>query len=120
MRWPGAGGQRRAKPDHGNPHHQNRGAARRIWPRRLPSRPCEEECGHACRRAVTRSCSKSASASPKVSGGLSGYDSLPYDVRNRYGASLDPQARYIYDNGYLYRVDPATMVVSQVLQTILH
>lgn len=51
--------------------------------------------------------------------GLTGYDGLPYDIRHRYGSVLDPRARYIYDNSYLYRVDPATMVVSQVLQTIL-
>lgn len=51
--------------------------------------------------------------------GLTGYDALPYDIRHRYGPTLDPRSRYIYDNNYLYRVDPATMVVSQVLQTIL-
>jgi hypothetical protein len=51
--------------------------------------------------------------------GLTGYDGLPFDVRHRYGQALDPRSRYIYDDHYLYRVDPATMVVSQVLQTVL-
>lgn len=51
--------------------------------------------------------------------GLLGYDALPYDLRNRYGAGLDPYSRYIYRDDYLYRVDPATMVVSQILRAIL-
>ena len=48
---------------------------------------------------------------------LMAYNQLPYPVRDRY--SLDPRSRYIYDQGYLYRVDPTTMVVSQILNTLL-
>ena len=51
--------------------------------------------------------------------GLLGYDRLPYDLRSRYGAGLDPASRYIYRDDYLYRVDPRTMVVQQVLNAIL-
>jgi hypothetical protein len=51
--------------------------------------------------------------------GLTGYNQLPYDVRDRYGSSLDPRSRYIYDQGYVYRVDPTTMLVSQILNTLL-
>ena len=51
--------------------------------------------------------------------GLLGYNSLPYDVRSYYGGQLDPRSRYIYDNSYLYRVDPTTMVVQQVLNALL-
>ena len=51
--------------------------------------------------------------------GLLGYDGLPYDLRNRYGAGLDPYSRYIYRDDYLYRVDPKTMVVSEILRAIL-
>jgi hypothetical protein len=51
--------------------------------------------------------------------GLLGYDGLPYDLRNRYGAGLDPYSRYIYQDDYLYRVDPKTMIVSQILRAIL-
>ena len=51
--------------------------------------------------------------------GLLGYDGLPYDVRSRYGAGLDPYSRYIYRDDYLYRVDPRTMVVSEILRAIL-
>lgn len=50
---------------------------------------------------------------------LLGYNALPTDVRGYYGAQLDPRSRYIYDNSYLYRVDPATMAVQQVLNAVL-
>ncbi len=45
------------------------------------------------------------------------YNQLPYDVRNQY--NLDRSNRYYYDQGYLYQVDPRTMVVEQVIRTIL-
>lgn len=51
--------------------------------------------------------------------GLLGYNALPYNLRNYYGAQLDPRSRYIFDNSYLYRVDPRTMVVQQVLNAIM-
>ena len=51
--------------------------------------------------------------------GLLGYDSLPYDLRSRYGGGLDPYSRYIHRDDYLYRVDPKTMVVSEILRAIL-
>ncbi|HEU5284897.1 MAG TPA: hypothetical protein VFU20_00125 [Sphingomicrobium sp.] len=51
--------------------------------------------------------------------GLLGYDALPYDLRSRYGTGLDPYSRYIYRDDYLYRVDPRTMVVSEILRAIL-
>ena len=56
---------------------------------------------------------------PRGFNGLLGYNALPYDLRNRYGAGLDPYSRYIYRDDYLYRVDPRTMVVNEVLRAIL-
>ena len=50
--------------------------------------------------------------------GLMGYKALPYDLRQRYGG-LDPYGRYIYDQNYLYRVDPTTMVVREILRAVL-
>lgn len=50
---------------------------------------------------------------------LVGYNALPQALRNHYGPQLDPASRYAYDNAYLYRVDPRTMVVQQVLNAIL-
>jgi len=45
------------------------------------------------------------------------YNQIPYDLRSRYG--FDPRYRYYYGDGYLYRVDPATMLISQVVSAIL-
>jgi hypothetical protein len=51
--------------------------------------------------------------------GLLGYNSLPGDLRDYYGSRLDPRARYIYDQNYIYRVDPRTMLVSQILSALI-
>ena len=45
------------------------------------------------------------------------YNQIPYDLRNRYG--FDPDDRYYYGDGYLYRVDPTTMLISQVVSAII-
>ena len=49
--------------------------------------------------------------------GLMSYRSLPYSLRSRY--RLDRSSRYIYRDDYLYRVDPATMVVRGILRAVL-
>ena len=46
-----------------------------------------------------------------------GYSQIPYALRNQYG--LTPSNNYYYNNGYLYRVNPRTMVVQQVLSALL-
>ena len=45
------------------------------------------------------------------------YNQIPYDLRSRYG--FDDDDRYYYGDGYLYRVDPKTMLISQVVSAIL-
>ena len=45
------------------------------------------------------------------------YNQIPYDMRAQYG--FDPRYNYYYGDGYIYRVDPATMVISQVVSAIL-
>lgn len=45
------------------------------------------------------------------------YNQIPYDLRSRY--DFDPGYRYYYGDGYLYRVDPRTMLISQVVSAIL-
>ena len=45
------------------------------------------------------------------------YNQIPYDLRRQYG--LNTNDRYIYRDDYIYRVDPKTMVVQQVLNAIL-
>ena len=46
------------------------------------------------------------------------YGRIPYSLRNQYG--LNPYGSYYYGNGYLYRVDPRTMLVEQVISALLH
>jgi hypothetical protein len=46
-----------------------------------------------------------------------GYNQIPYDVRTRYG--LNPYDRYYYGNGYLYGVDPKTMLIQQAVAALL-
>jgi hypothetical protein len=45
------------------------------------------------------------------------YGQIPYDVRRRY--DLSSRYRYYYQNGYLYQVNPRTMLVQQVISALL-
>ena len=45
------------------------------------------------------------------------YNQIPYDMRSQY--HFDPNDRYYYGDGYIYQVDPATMLISQVVSAIL-
>lgn len=45
------------------------------------------------------------------------YNRIPYDLRNEYG--LNPYNNYYYNNGYLYGVNPRTMLVQQVIAALL-
>jgi hypothetical protein len=50
--------------------------------------------------------------------GVIRYEALPYDLRMGYGGALDPDARYVYDQHFIYRVDPGTRVVRQILRSL--
>jgi hypothetical protein len=54
---------------------------------------------------------------PQSYGQRWGYNQIPYDLRSRYG--FDPRSNYYYGDGYLYRVDPKTMLIGQVVSAIL-
>jgi hypothetical protein len=45
------------------------------------------------------------------------YNQIPYDVRSRYG--LSPVGSYYYGDGYLYRVDPRTMLIQQAIAALI-
>src|SRR5689334_21530292 len=45
------------------------------------------------------------------------YRPIPYDLCQRY--DLNPYDRYYYGNGYLYQVDPRTLLVQQVISALL-
>lgn len=44
------------------------------------------------------------------------YNQIPYDWRSRYNLRND--YRYYYNDGYLYQVDPRTMLVQQVIRGV--
>ena len=46
------------------------------------------------------------------------YDRIPIDVRTRY--RLSPHGTYYYGDGYLYRVDPRTMLIQQAIGALLY
>lgn len=45
------------------------------------------------------------------------YNQIPYDLSRQYG--FDPYDNYYYGKGYIYQVDPTTMLVQQVIQALL-
>ncbi|MEO5774205.1 MAG: hypothetical protein ABIQ32_08830 [Sphingomicrobium sp.] len=45
------------------------------------------------------------------------YNQIPDYLRNQY--RFDQNGRYYYNNGYLYQVDPKTMLVQQVISALL-
>ena len=45
------------------------------------------------------------------------YNEIPQSMRSQY--NLDQADRYYYRNGYVYQVDPRTMVVEQVISALL-
>ena len=46
------------------------------------------------------------------------YNQIPYDIRTHYG--LQPYGNYYYGDGYIYRVDPRTMLIQQVVSAMLY
>jgi len=50
-------------------------------------------------------------------GNLWSYNQIPYDLRQRY--NFDRNDRYYYGDGYVYRVNPRTMLVEQVVSALL-
>lgn len=54
---------------------------------------------------------------PSNYGNLWGYNQIPLDLRNQYG--FQSNYRYYYGDGYLYQVDPTTMLVRQVVNAIM-
>ena len=49
--------------------------------------------------------------------GWTPYNQIPYDLRSQYG--FQPGSNYYYGDGYLYRVDPRTLLVQQVISALL-
>ncbi|HEY6048540.1 MAG TPA: hypothetical protein VIV07_05790 [Sphingomicrobium sp.] len=45
------------------------------------------------------------------------FGQIPPQLRTQYG--LSPYGSYYYGNGYLYRVDPRTLLIQQVIAAVL-
>ena len=54
---------------------------------------------------------------PRSYGSMWSYNQIPYDLRDRY--DFDPGYRYYYGDGYLYRVDPKTLLIREVVNAII-
>jgi hypothetical protein len=54
---------------------------------------------------------------PGTYGNLWNYNQIPLNLRQQYG--FDQGSRYYYGDGYLYRVDPRTMLIQQVVSALL-
>ena len=50
-------------------------------------------------------------------GNMWNFDQVPNDLRRQYG--FGPDANYYYGDGYIYQVDPKTMLIQQVVSAIL-
>ena len=83
-------------------------AARLGSPRRVTA---------ACLQGRPRSITASASGINRNYGNLWSYNQIPYDLRSRY--DFDQSSRYYYRDGYVYRVNPRTMLVQQVVSALL-
>lgn len=46
------------------------------------------------------------------------YNQIPDDLQRQYG--FNPYDRYYYGDGYVYRVDPKTMLIQQVVSALLY
>ena len=55
---------------------------------------------------------------PRSYGDRWSYNQIPYDLRQQYG--LNPYGNYFYGDGYLYRVDPKTQLIQQVISALLY
>jgi len=51
------------------------------------------------------------------SGNMWSYNQIPDALRSQY--QLDQSDRYYYNNGYLYQVDPRSMVVERVISALM-
>ena len=54
---------------------------------------------------------------PSSYGNRWSYNQIPADLRSRYGFNQD--SRYYYGDGYLYQVDPRSMLIRSVVNAIM-
>ena len=109
----GFAGPAAAKPGHGHGHDRNYyGYGDRHCPPGLAKKH------NGCMPpGQARKLYRSGQRFPRNYGNLWSYNQIPYDLRQRY--NFDRNDRYYYGDGYVYRVDPKTMLVEQVVSALL-
>ena|SRR5688572_7558749 len=106
-----------AKPDHSK-HHGNHGAKGHVGYGTGGCPPGLAKKNNGCLPpGQAKKLYNTGQRWPGNYGHAWNYNQIPYDLRSRYG--FDPDDRYYYGDGYLYRVDPTTMLISQVVNAIL-
>lgn len=122
----GLGAPALAKPDnghgsHGKGHAQGHGkAGDRLWG--LDSRgncpPGLAKKGNGCLPpGQAKKLYNVGQRYDRNYGNVWSYNQIPWELRNRY--AFDRDDRYYYNQGYLYQVDPTTMLVQQVISALL-
>jgi hypothetical protein len=114
-----------AKPGHGNGHGQGhgRGYAYGVHqgPRGYGAGGCPPGLAKKAVPCVppgqARKLYNVGQRFPRGYGTPYGFNQIPYDLRSRHG--FNRSDRYYYDNGYVYRVDPRTMLVEQVVRALI-
>ena len=109
-----------AKPDHakhkGNPHAQHVGTPYGYGAGGCP--PGLAKKNHGCMPpGLAKKLYNIGQRYPMNYGDSWNYNQIPYDLRQQYG--FDPRQNYYYGDGYLYQVDPKTMLIQQVVSALL-
>ena len=107
-----------AKPGKGNPHagHGAHGKAKGYGAGGCPPGLAKKNNG-CLPPGQAKKLYREGQRFPSDYGSRWGYDQIPYDLRQRY--DFDPNDRYYYGDGYVYRVDPKTMLIEQVISALL-
>jgi hypothetical protein len=106
-----------AKPDHakgkGNPHAQHRSTGHGIGG--CPPGLAKKNNG-CLPPGQAKKLYNIGQRFPSSYGYNWNYNQIPYDLRQQYG--FNPGYNYYYGDGYLYRVDPKTMLIQQVVSAL--
>ena len=104
-----------AKPDHGNNHRQGYGTYG-AWGNNCPPGLAKKHNGCQAPGQARKRYNTGQRWSSNGATSWS-YSQIPYQWRQQYNLSAND--RYYYRDGYVYRVNPRTNLVSQVLSAIL-
>ncbi len=73
--------------------------------------------GYCMPRGQFKRMYRSGQRYPTQYGSQWSYNQIPQDLRGQYG--FNQNSRYYYGDGYIYQVDPRTMLIQQVVNAIM-